>query len=208
MPLSTAGKNRALDALAGAASGSAITHVSLHSAIPSDAGSNEISGGSPPYARIPIAFAAATGGTKDKDATTVTFEVPAGTTVTHLGYWTALTGGTFMGYAPVNGGNVDGVATAKNTGDVATSHAHGLVDTNRVQLYTVAGEALPAGLLDTVIYFVVGATADTFQVSLTSGGAPVAITGDGEFYFQQVITETFGSQGNLTVNVAQLNLNV
>lgn len=207
MPLSTAGKNRALDSLSGVASGSPITHASLHSDIPSDVGSNEISGGTPAYARIAIAFAAASGGTKDKDGTVVTFDVPAATTVTHIGFWTAVTVGTFMGYAPVNGGSLDGVATAKDTGDVATSHAHGLVNTNRVQLMQVAGEALPAGLLDTVLYFVVGVTADTFQLSLTSGGAAVAITGDGEFYFQKIVIEQFGSQGNLTVNVAQLNFN-
>lgn len=207
MPFSTAGKNRALDAMSGAASGSPITHVSLHSAIPSDVGSNEIAGGAPAYARVAIAFAAATGGTKDKDGTAVSFNVPAATTITHLGYWTAITAGTFLGYAPINGASTDGVATAKNVGDVATSHAHGLVDTDRVQLFTVAGETLPAGLSDTILYFVVGSTADTFQVSLTSGGAAVVLTGDGEFYWQKVVTETFSSQGNLTVNVAQLSLN-
>ncbi len=91
MPLSTAGKNLALNALK-----DTITHVSLHTADPGDTGANEVSGGSPAYARKAIAFNAAASGTMDDSTNGITFDVPAGTTVTHVGYWSAVTGGTFL----------------------------------------------------------------------------------------------------------------
>ncbi|MFC6441039.1 hypothetical protein [Bowmanella sp. JS7-9] len=72
MPLTTAGKNTALDALT-------ITHMSLHTGDPSDTGAaNEATGGSPAYARQVPTFGAASAGTRTLSAS-VTFDVPAGT---------------------------------------------------------------------------------------------------------------------------------
>lgn len=85
---STNGKNQMLDAVRGS-----ITHVSLHTADPGDAGSSEVSGGSPAYARKTISSSASSGGVVTFSALP-TFDVPAGITVTHLGFWTAVTGGT------------------------------------------------------------------------------------------------------------------
>lgn len=62
------------------------------------------------------------------------------------------------------------------TGDVFTAFSHGFVDTDRVFL---RGENLPTGVNAQTEYFIVGATTDTFQVSLTSGGAAVTLTADG-----------------------------
>lgn len=207
MPYSTAGKNLMLNALRGTAPGAPITHVSLHSALPSDIGSDEITGGSPAYARKAVTFDAASAGAIVKDATDPVFDVPAAATVVAVGFWSALTVGTFLGWAPVNGGSVDGVATVANAGDVFTSYGHGLANTDRIYLLPTAGQALPGGLNSTTLYFVVGASADTFQVSLTSGGAAVAVSSDQEVYFQKIIPEVFGSQGTLTLDTAALNLN-
>ena len=207
MPLSTAGKNLMLNALKGTNPTAPITHASLHNGIPDDTGSNEITGGAPAYARKAVAFNAASGGSMDKDATDPVFDVPASTTVLFMGFWSASSGGTFLGYAPINGGTVKGVGTAKASGDVITSHGHGLANTNRVCLKQVSGEALPTGLNATTVYYVVGVTTDTFQLSLTEGGAAVDITADGELEFQKVIPESFGSQGTLTLDTATLDLN-
>ena len=43
----------------------------------------------------------------------------------------------------------------------------------------LVGRSLPIGLSRETVYHVVNKTADTFQVSLTSGGAAVALTDDG-----------------------------
>lgn len=69
--------------------------ASLHTAEPDANGSNEVSGGS--YTREAIVWAAASGGTAVSDAPIV-FDVPTSTTITHLGYWSAGTAGTFYGF--------------------------------------------------------------------------------------------------------------
>jgi hypothetical protein len=92
--LTTAGKNLALDALRGTAPANHITHISLHSADPGATGANnEISGGSPAYARQSITWSAASGGNLDS-SNTPEFNVPADTTVSHWAAWSASTGGT------------------------------------------------------------------------------------------------------------------
>ena len=69
-------------------------YASLHTADPSTGGTSEVTGGS--YARESISWGAALAGTAASDAPIV-FDVPGSTTITHLGYWSALTGGTFYG---------------------------------------------------------------------------------------------------------------
>ncbi len=93
MPYTAAAKNLMLDAL-----GAAVDAVSLHTADPSTTGANEVSGGSPAYARETITFNAASGGSMDDSATPLVFDVPASTTIAYVGYWD---GATFMGSDPV-----------------------------------------------------------------------------------------------------------
>lgn len=88
-----------LNALAGnAATAAPITHASLHTAFPATA-ANEITGGSPAYARKAVTFEAAAGteaaGSLDVSNAPV-FDVPGGVTVSSVGFWTALTAGTLM----------------------------------------------------------------------------------------------------------------
>lgn len=69
-------------------------YASLHTADPSTGGTSEVTGGS--YARESISWGSPSAGTAASDAPIV-FDVPGSTTITHLGYWSALTGGTFYG---------------------------------------------------------------------------------------------------------------
>ena len=71
-----------------------VTHVSAHTALPDGAGSAEVTGGS--YARQSVTFAAASGGNLNSSNQPV-IPIPAGTTITHLGLWSALSAGTFYG---------------------------------------------------------------------------------------------------------------
>lgn len=105
MPYSTYLKHKWLDVLRGGGSGVTFTapanvYASLHSSSPGDTGANEISGGSPAYARKVCLFNAASGGNLDNSGTPV-FDVPASTTVAYVGFWDALTAGNFLGYADV-----------------------------------------------------------------------------------------------------------
>ncbi|TDD97649.1 phage tail fiber protein [Actinomadura rubrisoli] len=70
------------------------THASLHTADPGGTGASEVAGGS--YARVAVTWAASSGGTKTLTAA-VTLQIPAGTTFTHFGLWSAVSGGTFRG---------------------------------------------------------------------------------------------------------------
>ncbi|MEO3875532.1 hypothetical protein ABGB18_42695 [Nonomuraea sp. B12E4] len=168
----------------------------------------EATGGSPAYARQAVTWGAASSGAKANSGA-LTFDVPAGTYAFLLFFNHVSTNtNNFLGYAPING-SVKGFGTvdaAGVTADAIQSAAHGLVDNDRVQLFNVFGESLPAGLSEGTVYFVVSSTTDTFEVSATQGGASVNITGQGELYFQKVVPEVFGSQGQITVAIGALVL--
>lgn len=52
------------------------------------------------YARVETSHGAAASGALAMPAD-VSISIPVGTTVTHLGYWEALTGGNFIGYTDI-----------------------------------------------------------------------------------------------------------
>lgn len=83
----TAALDYAADAVASEAA-----EVSLHTGDPGTSGASEVSGGS--YARQTPSYAASSGGTADL-ASSVTFNVPGGVTVSHYGLWDG--GGAFLG---------------------------------------------------------------------------------------------------------------
>lgn len=85
--------NAQKETLAAAYAGAA-TYASLHNGAPGTTGANEISGGSPAYARKEITW---TAGASDGVYTsnTLNFDVPAGTDLTDIGLWDAVSGGNF-----------------------------------------------------------------------------------------------------------------
>lgn len=199
MPFTDAARNAALDGLAGV-----ITHVSLHSGDPSTTGANELTGGSPAYARKAVSWAASSAGTKASSAG-LTFDVAGGLTAIHAGYWSAITAGTFYGYYPL-GGQTPQVATIDQATDVFTSFAHGYTNGQQVVLYDIQTAGLVTGFTEGTVYFVVAAATDTFQLSATSGGAAITVTTSMECAVQRVIPESFGSQGTLAIATAALVL--
>lgn len=74
----------------------------------------------------------------------------------------------------LNGTNAPVTITAST--DTIARTAHGYTDGRIVQLYSLSGGA---GLSDSKAYYVVNATANDFQVSLTKGGSAINITSDG-----------------------------
>ena len=95
MPYSILGKNAMLDNL-----GTLAVFASLHTADPGENGINEVTGGSPAYARKSLTWNAAAAGSMD-DSNAPVFDVPASTTVAFVGFWSAVTAGTFYGSADV-----------------------------------------------------------------------------------------------------------
>ncbi len=213
MPFNDAAKNAMLEALDEAAS--QITHVGIHTLTDPGTGTNaaagEVTGGSPAYARKAGTWGAAASGQKTNSGA-LTFDIPAGTTAGFLTFYNHLTAnsGNYRGYAPING-SIKGFGTVDSAGataDAIQSAAHGLTDGDRVMVFNVFAESLPTGLTEGTIYFVVSSATNTFEVSLTLGGASVDITGQGELFFQKIIPEVFASQGQLTVDVGALVLDL
>lgn len=211
MPLNVTGQNDALTSGLGAV----ITHVGIHTLVDPGTGATanagEASGGSPAYARLAVTWAAASGGLRSNSGA-LTFDVPAGT-YGFFTLWTALTGNTtqYRGHIPFGGASaLKGFFSVDPTltNDALLSVAHGMANGDRVQLFNVFAESLPAGLAEGTIYFVVNAATDSFKVSATQGGAAVDITalGGGEGFWHRVVPETFAAQGQVTVQAGQLVL--
>lgn len=93
--LVNAAKNSMLDNF-----GTVAIFVSLHTADPGTTGTSELTGGSPAYARKSVTWNAAATASKSASNQPV-FDVPA-STITHLGYWSASTAGTFYGSRPLD----------------------------------------------------------------------------------------------------------
>jgi hypothetical protein len=95
MALNATALNLMLDQLATVA-----VWASLHTDVIGSGSGSEVSGGSPAYARKAITWNAAASGNLDNNANPV-FDVPAGTTVRRVGFWSASTAGTYYGDADV-----------------------------------------------------------------------------------------------------------
>ncbi len=94
-------------------------------------------------------------------------------------------------------------ATTQAAGDTLTKNGHGLANGTRIQLNSIVTST---GIDTFTIYYVVGTALNTFQLSLTLGGAAVNIqTGDGTCNYQVVtqalITESIVSKASATAEV-------
>lgn len=222
MPFNPVAQNEALKSGTGGGIAGIITHVgvnTLSTSPPTDttpgtgtnAAATEATGGSPAYARQAVTWGTPGSGVIANATTGLTFDVPAGT-YGFFTLWNASSGNTnnyrgylvFGGASPKKGfGTVDAGDVTANT---ITSNGHGLVNTDRVILFNVVGETIPAGITEGGAYFAVGVATDTFQISLTSGGAAVDLTGQGEVYFEKVVPEVFAGQGQITAAIGALTL--
>ena len=210
MPLSTYGQNTVLDDIANSGTGFAVTgevYISLHSADPGLTGLNELTGGTPAYARKQDTFPVSASGTLDNDAA-ITFDVPAGN-VAAWGLWDALTVGNCIQtgwFSTVS--RLALVRTADATANDVQSETHGFVADDRVVFEVVEGLTVPAGLTAGTIYYVIatGLTTDAFRVSATSGGAAIDITGNGQCVVRKVTVTNFAAQGQFQIPAGGLDL--
>lgn len=170
---------------------------SLHTAY-SAVGGNEVTGGSPAYAKKAITMAAAASRARAASTTPV-FDVPSGTTVRWIGLWT--NAGTVFRGMFANGGTEKGFQVDLTNNKILLE-GHGFADGDKVVFY---GGTVPTGLVEGTVYFVVGSTLadpDTFQVAATAGGAAIDITAQpaAQCKVSKIVEETFGAQGTFTVS--------
>jgi hypothetical protein len=210
MPLSTFGQNALLDEVFNLGVGTFPTievYHSLHSADPGLTGANELTGGSPAYARKQNTYPASAAGTLDND-TAILFDVPAGNVVA-WGIWDAVTAGNC--YQTGWFSTVSGLAlvrTADATANDVQSVAHGLALDDRIVFEVVEGLSVPTGLTAGTLYYVIstGLTTDAFRVATTSGGAAVDITGTGSSIWRKVVVTNFGGQGQFQINAGEFDV--
>jgi len=128
---------------------------------------------------------------------TITGNYGADTTLSRAGSGTAVgsatvtqvnTTGLLVGMR-VTGTGIDTAraVTFQDTGDTVTLVSHNFPNGMRISFPTIV---TTTGIIVKTPYYVVNATADTFQVSLTNGGAPLALTtnGTGTAYIPTYIT--------------------
>src|SRR5262245_51902530 len=204
---SNTAKNLMLDAMdEGVATGAKFG--SLHTAY-STTGTSEVTGGSPAYARKGLTWSAAASGSKALTTTLPTWDVPAGTTVSWVGFWDAVTVGNFLGMLPA-GASTLFPASSETSTDITNNDifakAHGYVADTRVAFWGT----LPTGLAVGTLYYVLstGLTTDSFRVATTSAGTAIDLTGTQPFNFfvQKGVPEVFAGQGTYALSSGSIDL--
>lgn len=89
-----------------ALNGESDVYISLHTSSPGTTGANEVAGGS--YARVATTWSSAASSSRAGSA--VTINVPASTTITHFGIWSASSGGTYKRGGPLSASETFGAA--------------------------------------------------------------------------------------------------
>ena len=179
-------------------------YASLHTAY-SATGTNELTGGSPAYARVAVTWSSAAGGSKALSGT-YGLNVPASTTVEYIGFWDAASSGNFQGMFPnAAGGNAYAFAAPSSTG-VLLAPGSAYTANQTVVVFASPGSTVPSGLTAGTVYFVKSPSSDSFSLSATSGGSAITLTGDGSGIVQAIAVETFASQGVFTITAGSVSI--
>lgn len=197
-----------LDALNGGTPSSIIAYAALFSAYSAAGTSNELSGGSPAYARQAVTWASAGSGSKSDASVAGAFNVPAGSTVAFVGLFPGLSATTnFAGMGPNDAGTQYAFTATLASPGVYTAPGSSYSNGNTVVLFPGAGGTLPSGVTAGTIYYVVSASGATFELSATSGGSAINNTSAaGSGIVQSLTLETFGAQGTYTLSSETLSL--
>lgn len=187
-----------------------VTTLSLHEAYSTN-GLAEVSGGTPPYARLSVTFAAPFGGRISANNTPIGFDVPIGATVAWIGMWNAL--GNFMGMVP-NGASTPAPFVVEGAAPTMLKCAsHGFAVDDTFVVWKGSASALPvapgSNLAEGTIYYVVAVpTVDSMQISTTLGGTALNFSTGGNGFFQRIVPLPFGSQGTFPIEVLSLDATV
>lgn len=180
-------------------------YLSLHSAY-SISGANELTGGSPAYARVVPTWGSASSGQIATVSIASSLNVPAGSTVAFIGMWDSLTSGNFQGMG-ANGGATQYAATITNASPgVLTAPGSSYSNGNTVVLWAGAGDTVPAAYTVGTVYYVVAASGTSFSLSATSGGSSINTAAAGAAIVQGITLETYGAQGTFTISTDTLTL--
>lgn len=177
--------------------------LSLHQAYADTSDSallSELTGGSPAYARQPANWYPASEGLKVLSSG-VTFDVPAGSTVAWVGYWSTEVVPTFLGMAPVGGNLAMPFGVAGSSTAAVQCVAHPLAVGSSVVVWGNVAEPLPVELSEGSQYYVVAVTTDTLELSLTLAGPSITFGSAGSGFLQQFVPSAYPDQDQYTVTI-------
>jgi hypothetical protein len=172
--------------------------LSLHSANPGSSGANEITSGSGAAGRQQVTFSSGGSGA-DSSQAEVDVTIVGAHSIPWYGYWTAQTGGTFLGGYPLVGPML--LAANSNGDPLITCPNHGLAVNDPVRLFLApnAQSQIPVGYSGdpSVYYVVVVVDSNTVILSATLGGGDLIPSSAGAFFMAEDLTEVFTSSGGV-----------
>lgn len=198
VPFSISGEDQALQGLIGGTISSLIAYASLHTAY-SSTGSNEAtyySGG-----RVSVSWASPASGNTVLASQPSAFDVTGSQTIEYVGFWSALTSGTFAGMGPVGAGTIYAF-TAATSGNLFTAPGSSYSNGQTVVLFDGAGATIPSNFTVGTVYYIISASGATFELSATSGGSAITVNAAGAGLVQLIAVESFGSNGTLQLTTS------
>ena len=205
MPFSTSANDQMLDALNGGTVTSVIAYASLHSGY-SSTGTNELTGGSPAYARESVTWNSASSSSKTTASVGGTFNVPSSGTVAFVGLWAGTGASTFAGMGPNGGATQYGYTSTSASPAVFTAPGSTYGANATVVLFDSAGATISSDFTVGQIYYVISPSGDTFNLALTASGSAINSTHVGAGIVQGITVETYGAQGTFTLSSDTLSL--
>lgn len=146
------------------------------------------------YVRVPIGsaqFGSAAASGLVSNTAAITYAQATGNwgDIIGLGIWDAVTSGNLLRKTYAVSG-LWRTFTALASNEISTTPGHVFVNTDRVVVVALPGTVLPTGLTQGTLYYVITVSGNTFQLSLTSGGAAINLTADGGGRVAKVIPTT------------------
>jgi hypothetical protein len=182
----------------------ATLHIGLHSAYPDETGAGaELTGGN--YSRVAVTNNAANwpnyAANQKSNGATITFPTASGNWLeaVAVSIWDASSGGNMIARGWL--GSDSGKLFTATLADLFTAPGHTLVNDDKVAVITVLGGTLPTGVVDGTIYFVVGVSGDTFNLSATLAGAAINITAAGAGLIKKVVPKTVQTNDTLIFGI-------
>lgn len=165
-------------------------------------GLTEVSTSGTSYTRV-IADSWTISGNQVSNAAAITFAQASGPWGTPIQWFAsdAATAGNLLARGPIIYPStlVPFVAQASNNDLYVPSNPFS--NGQNVRFY---GQTLPTGVSGNTSYFVISVSADTFQISLTSGGAAVDITADGHGFVGQDFSQPVVLNNTVSFAIGQL----
>jgi hypothetical protein len=226
MPITNYARDQLLDAIFNADTTgfpAGDVYVQLHSGDPNATGASNVVS----VARVQVAFGAAASGTLSNTGAIDFTTMPAVGAPGVVGWSAHDTAGSGL---PPTGGNAvwyglfTGTTPLAGTGEVTTagvtsndivSAAHGLSADDRIALFTLPGApgGTPTGPTyygtgTGVLYYVLsaGLTADSFNLSTSSGGAELDFTTDGTLAWVRVVPKTTNLNDTFRIGAGDLDV--